>query len=160
MGFVKKLRGLTKLSDRSETMVYLGTKERTKEYRLYHPSNRKIVVARDVVFDEAKYWALNNETMGETLTTPYWTNVVVSVTAQSQLVHELEQIDDVNEYPLTPLNEDSHLDHLPGNSSIASTPLSNSHIFDSRSTPPSQASRNYNGSGSVASYDNTPAKGF
>lgn len=31
VGFVKKLRGLTKLSDRSEAMVYLGTEEGRKE---------------------------------------------------------------------------------------------------------------------------------
>ena len=59
VGFVKKLRGLSKLSDRSEAMVYLGVEEGTKGYRLYNPRSRRIVIARDVVFDESKSWAWN-----------------------------------------------------------------------------------------------------
>ena len=43
---------LTKLEDRSTSMVLLGYEEGTKVYRLYDPRKGKVVVSRDVVFDE------------------------------------------------------------------------------------------------------------
>ncbi|KAG7585452.1 Ribonuclease H-like superfamily [Arabidopsis thaliana x Arabidopsis arenosa] len=47
---------LKKLDDRSKALVHLGTEPGTKAYRLLDPTNRKIVVSRDVVFDESKSW--------------------------------------------------------------------------------------------------------
>ena len=43
---------LTKLEDRSTLMVLLDYAEGTKAYRLYDPCRGKVVVSRDVVFDE------------------------------------------------------------------------------------------------------------
>ena len=43
---------LTKLEDRSTPMVFLGYTEGTKAYRLYDPCGDKVLVSRDVVFDE------------------------------------------------------------------------------------------------------------
>lgn len=47
---------LKKLDDRSQMLVHLGTEPGTKAYRLLDPEKRKIVVSRDVVFDETKGW--------------------------------------------------------------------------------------------------------
>jgi hypothetical protein len=43
---------LGKLEDRSSPMVFLGYEEGSKAYRLYNPKGGKVVVSRDVVFDE------------------------------------------------------------------------------------------------------------
>ena len=43
---------LSKLEDRSTPMVFLGYVEGTKVYRLYDPRGDKVLVLRDVVFDE------------------------------------------------------------------------------------------------------------
>ena len=43
---------LTKLEDRSTPMVLLGYAEGTKAYWLYDPSGGKVVVLRDIMFDE------------------------------------------------------------------------------------------------------------
>ena len=43
---------LTKLEDRSTPMVFLGYVEGTKAYWLYDPRGDKVLVSRDVVFDE------------------------------------------------------------------------------------------------------------
>ena len=43
---------LTKLEDRSTLMVFLGYAEGTKAYQLYDPRGGKVLVSRDVVFDE------------------------------------------------------------------------------------------------------------
>lgn len=57
LGYAKIDSGhLKKLDDRSRKLVHLGTEPGTKAYRLYDPTSRKIVVSRDVVFDENQGW--------------------------------------------------------------------------------------------------------
>ena len=43
---------LAKLEDRSTSMVLLGYEEGSKAYWLYDPKRGKVVISRDVVFDE------------------------------------------------------------------------------------------------------------
>lgn len=86
-------------------MVYLGTEEGTKGYRMFNPSSRRIVITQVVIFDEVRPWAWNNETTGEPLSTPYWTNVIVHEGAQSQSAQDPDQSINTNEDPLMPLND-------------------------------------------------------
>lgn len=61
IGYAKfKAPHLRKLVDRSRTLVHLGTEPGSKTYRMLDPTSRKIVVSRDVVFDEHKTWKWNN----------------------------------------------------------------------------------------------------
>ena len=48
--------GVTKLSDRSTPMVFVGYEEGTKGYRVYDPSTNKVQVTRDVLFEESRPW--------------------------------------------------------------------------------------------------------
>jgi hypothetical protein len=43
-----------KLDDRSVRCMLLGISEESKAYKLYDPDKKKIIVSRDVVFDEDK----------------------------------------------------------------------------------------------------------
>ncbi|WZZ60567.1 hypothetical protein YC2023_060674 [Brassica napus] len=52
---------LKKLDDRSRMLVHLGTEPGSKAYRLYDPNSRRIVVSRDVIFDEEKGWNWSRE---------------------------------------------------------------------------------------------------
>ena len=53
IGHVRKMKpNLTKLEDRSTPMVFLGYAEGTKAYRLYDPRGDKVLVSRDIMFDE------------------------------------------------------------------------------------------------------------
>ena len=53
IGHVRKTKMfLTKLEDRSTPMVLLGYEEGTKAYQLCDPREGKVVVSRDVMFDE------------------------------------------------------------------------------------------------------------
>ena len=45
-----------KLDDKSFQRVLLGMNEESKAYRLYDPVSKKIVVSRDVIFEENKCW--------------------------------------------------------------------------------------------------------
>ena len=57
IGHIRKTKPvLTKLEDRSAPMVLLGYEEGTKAYQLYDPRGGKVVVSRDVVFDEKAAW--------------------------------------------------------------------------------------------------------
>jgi hypothetical protein len=44
--------GIGKLSDRSKRMVFIGYESGTKGFRLFDPSTNRLVVNRDVIFDE------------------------------------------------------------------------------------------------------------
>ncbi|KAK3003161.1 hypothetical protein RJ639_018927 [Escallonia herrerae] len=49
----------SKLDDKSEKYVFIGRDSRSKGYKLYNPSNGKIVVSRDVIFHEKNAWEWN-----------------------------------------------------------------------------------------------------
>ena len=51
---------LRKLDDRSRLLIHLGTEPGSKAYRLLDPITRKVVVSRDVIFDENKSWDWKN----------------------------------------------------------------------------------------------------
>lgn len=40
--------------------MYFGVEEGSKAHRLYDPDTNKIIVSRDVVFEEAKMWNWNS----------------------------------------------------------------------------------------------------
>lgn len=46
----------TKLDSRSTTCILLGVSEESKGYRLFDPIAKKVVVSRDVIFEEEKKW--------------------------------------------------------------------------------------------------------
>ncbi|CAL5368353.1 unnamed protein product [Camellia sinensis] len=43
-----------KLDDKGEKCIFLGVSEHSKAYKLYNPITKKIVISRDVIFDEEK----------------------------------------------------------------------------------------------------------
>lgn len=53
--------GRKKLDDRSRVLVHLGIKPGSKVYRLIDPDSKRIIVSRDVVFDEEKEWRWNDK---------------------------------------------------------------------------------------------------
>lgn len=50
----KEKRG--KLDDRSFACVFLGVSDESKGYRLFDPKTKRVVVSKDVVFEEEKSW--------------------------------------------------------------------------------------------------------
>jgi hypothetical protein len=57
VGHVKKVGpGIEKLSDRSARMVMVGYEPGSKGYRMYDPSTNKLVISRDVKFEEGMGW--------------------------------------------------------------------------------------------------------
>ena len=46
----------SKLDDKSQTCILLGVSEESKAYKLYNPTNNKVIISKDVVFEEDKSW--------------------------------------------------------------------------------------------------------
>ena len=44
----------TKLDDKGLSCILLGVSEKSKAYRLYDPTSQRIIMSRDVVFEEDK----------------------------------------------------------------------------------------------------------
>jgi hypothetical protein len=57
--------GLKKLEDRSIKTVFLGYEPGSKGYRLYDPVGKRMIVSRDVVFDEGSSWDWSHEEQDE-----------------------------------------------------------------------------------------------
>ncbi|KAJ4719135.1 Retrovirus-related Pol polyprotein from transposon TNT 1-94 [Melia azedarach] len=46
----------TKLDDKNESFIFIGYDSSSKGYKLYNPNSKKIVISRDVIFDEEGEW--------------------------------------------------------------------------------------------------------
>jgi hypothetical protein len=55
-----------KLDDKSIVCIYLGMSEESKAYKLYDPAKRKIVISKDVRFDEGKQWNWDSKEIEKT----------------------------------------------------------------------------------------------
>ena len=58
---------LRKLDDRSIKLVHLGIEPGTKAYRLYNPTSKRIVISRDVIFNERECWNWKGDETEETI---------------------------------------------------------------------------------------------
>lgn len=52
----------TKLDDKSCKCVFIGVSEESKAYRMYNPNLRKVMVSRDVIFEEEENWDWGRKT--------------------------------------------------------------------------------------------------
>ena len=50
-----------KLDDKGEKCIFTGYDKRSKAYRLYNPLMKKLIISRDVEFDESNYWRWSEE---------------------------------------------------------------------------------------------------
>jgi hypothetical protein len=51
-----------KLDGKSTKCILIGVSEESKAYKLYNPAERKIIVSRDVIFEELKGWDWGKKT--------------------------------------------------------------------------------------------------
>ena len=57
----------SKLDAKSQQCILLGVSDESKAYKLYNPITKKVIVSRDVVFEENKSWNWNAQVDGGTL---------------------------------------------------------------------------------------------
>ena len=56
-----------KLDNKGEKCIFLGVSDKSKAYKLYNPNTMKIVINRDVVFDEKETWSWNQNVVKESI---------------------------------------------------------------------------------------------
>lgn len=49
-----------KLDNKGEKCIFLRVSNQSKAYKLYNPTTKKIVISRDVIFDESATWPWND----------------------------------------------------------------------------------------------------
>ena len=52
-----------KLDYKGEKCIFLGVSEMSKAYKLYNPITKKIVISRDIIFDEGSFWKWDDNTI-------------------------------------------------------------------------------------------------
>ncbi|KAI3498732.1 hypothetical protein L1887_09191 [Cichorium endivia] len=145
---------LSKLSDRSIALVYLGNEPGSKAYRLYSPSQNRKYVARDVVFDEKAKWKWE-ETLGAgPVFHPEW------------IRFPSDEPDEAQQEP----NEQAQDWSPVGHTQTPNTPTTP--ITEAHSSEYNQSSGSFQTSGAVplspqsalgnfsSTYDQTPVRGF
>jgi len=51
----------TKLDDKSEKCIFIGYGDRRMGYKLYNPITKKVIMSKDVIFEEDKSWQWNDD---------------------------------------------------------------------------------------------------
>ena len=56
----------SKLEDRSMPMIFIGYELGSKAYRCLDPVNLKVVISRDIIFEESERWTWSTQGEGST----------------------------------------------------------------------------------------------
>lgn len=80
-----------KLDKRSVTCVLLGVSEESKAYRLYNPIDRKIIVSRDVKFEEDGCWNWGEEFRSSIQSELDWNDNESDTEVDNDQVEEIEE---------------------------------------------------------------------
>ena len=95
--------GITKLSDRSTPMGFIGYEEGSKAYRVYNPASKKVQVTRDVVFEESRPWAWRMSGAAKAYTTPATFTVVYTMDPGiHEVAHGTPGLSNMSRSPTTP----------------------------------------------------------
>lgn len=122
-----------KLDDKSLKCVFLGLSQESKAYRMYDPVSKKVVVSRDVVFEEDKKWDWGDSTKEVEIPTFVWGDEdslhdePINEEAEEQVEEEEQQDEDAT-------NEEN--EHLVGNNASNPQVSSNEEVENTSSSPP------------------------
>ncbi|KAG6389899.1 hypothetical protein SASPL_151374 [Salvia splendens] len=64
-----------KLDDKGEKCIFMGYGDRVMGYKLYNPLTKKVIISRDVVFEEAQTWSWEDK----------------KVASSSEIVHDQQE---------------------------------------------------------------------
>jgi hypothetical protein len=78
-----------KLDPKGVKCVHLGISNESKAYKLYDPLHKKIIVSRDVVFDESKGWNWNDK--------PTTTSTHIEVESDDEIITGREELDEASQ---------------------------------------------------------------
>ena len=116
----------TKLDDKSEKCIFVGYGERRMGYKLYNPITKKVIMSRDVIFEEDKSWEWNDDKEATK-----WINI--------DLILEGEEVPIVLvEEPIVPAAEPQSPVIMPA--AEPQSPVHRFPVFNRRNTPGASSS--------------------
>ena len=134
-----------KLDSKTIQCLFIGFDNKTKAYRLYDQTRRRIVISRDAVFDETKvgFNHLNTGEPAENTIFPFRPN---GIDIENQPIESSEQMGFDDTEPeasecgnrLSDIGASSHLDDLPENELSPAAINPNPRPADEQSGPPAQ----------------------
>ena len=86
---------LKKLEDRSRKMIFIGYEARSKAYRAYDPTTNRVLVSRDIVFDEAAQWNWDSDTEKQ-ISSGHDDVFTVEYAVENQTISELDGTPEVS----------------------------------------------------------------
>lgn len=114
-----------KLDNRSRKCVFLGVSQESKAFRMFDPKTKKIIISRDVVFDEEESWSWNQKELESA--NLEWNNDVeenTSVETSAEIQEPAGNNGSAN--PNTPPNEEEGEEEQTGSGS--SSPSTDSQV--------------------------------
>lgn len=90
-----------KLDNKGEKFIFLGVSDKSKAYKLYNPSTMKIVISRDVVFDEKGTWSWNQNGVKESIPADFDDEEKVQQPMENEHENEVTQNVPTDQSPLT-----------------------------------------------------------
>lgn len=60
-----------KLDDKGQKCILLGVSDESKAYKLFNPITKKIVISRDVIFDEEATWNWSDDDLPQQIPTNF-----------------------------------------------------------------------------------------
>jgi hypothetical protein len=140
---------VNKLADRSIPGVFFGYETGTKGYRIYDPIKDKLMISRDVIFDEKRAWnwGENESSQGNEAVAPYTFNVQFPDTVPGPTIgldSELGADPSLGDAPVSPVDsipsqgDSNSPPHTPVSSGTAAVPFQ-------FATPPTDASKDSDG---------------
>jgi hypothetical protein len=67
LAYIKELNVISKLSDRSTLVMFIGYAEGVKEYHILNPVTQRVCTTWDAIFDEGRGWDWSKETNGNVM---------------------------------------------------------------------------------------------
>ena len=154
MAHVKRLGpGIDKLADRSTPAIFVGYEEGAKAYRAYDPSSKRVIITRDVTFEEQREWDWATTANGDA--TPTVEHLVVTYSDEEH--NELSSpartgspaaSPAASATPISASSSSSGAAGSPPMASAGSTPMS---VEDGWATPPDDDSERHD-------LDHTPTR--
>uniref|UniRef100_A0A803PAK3 CCHC-type domain-containing protein n=1 Tax=Cannabis sativa TaxID=3483 RepID=A0A803PAK3_CANSA len=94
-----------KLDDKGEKCIFLGVSDQSKAYKLYNPNTKKIIISRDVIFDEERTWAWNENIVQQ--------QIPANFDGDEEKRQQQQQPVEIVQQPTTTITQSPHDDEAP-----------------------------------------------
>uniref|UniRef100_A0A803P6H4 Uncharacterized protein n=1 Tax=Cannabis sativa TaxID=3483 RepID=A0A803P6H4_CANSA len=93
-----------KLDDKEKKCIFLGVSDQSIAYKLYNPNTKKIIISRNVIFDEERIWAWNENIVQQ--------QILANFDGDEEKRQQRQPVEIVPQ-PTTTITQSSHANEAP-----------------------------------------------